>query len=138
MLISLFDKVARLQNTPSSCFLNSLSPSYFRGVWYYKDANTQLIRQTINAFNWQRVCLNTSVNEKVTTFNKTILNIISNFVPQETIMCGDKDPPWFNNKIRALIQEKKNTLYNNFREKSKNPALNNQLKYFQERLMICP
>lgn len=53
-------------------------------------------------------------------------------------MCGDKDPPWFNNKIRALIQEKKNTLYNNFREKSKNPALNNQLKYFQERLMICP
>ena len=51
--------------------------------------------------------LNTSVNEKVTTLNKTILNIISNFVPQETVMCGNKDLPWFNNKIRVLIQEKK-------------------------------
>ena len=48
-----------------------------------------------------------SVNEKVDVFNRTILNVLSNFIPHETIVCDDKDPPWFNNRINTLIQEKK-------------------------------
>ena len=43
---------------------------------------------------------------------------MSNFASHETIMCDDKDPPWFKNKIRNLIQEK-NNLYNNFCKKVK-------------------
>ena len=39
--------------------------------------------------------------------NRTIINILSNFIPQEFVVCDDKDPPWFNKKIRTLIQEKK-------------------------------
>ena len=56
---------------------------------------------------WQRAFLNTNVIEKVVIFNNTVLNILSNFIPHEFIACDDdKDPPWFNKKIRALIQEK--------------------------------
>ena len=43
--------------------------------------------------------LNTSIKEKVEIFNRTILNVLSNFIPHETIVCNDKDPPWFNNRI---------------------------------------
>ena len=51
--------------------------------------------------------MNTSVNEKVDIFNRTILNIVSNFIPREINVCNGKDPPWFNNRIKTLIQKKK-------------------------------
>ena len=60
--------------------------------------------------------LNTSVDGKVDIFNRTILNILSNFIPHETIVFDDKDPPWFNNRIKTLIQKKKkkkNATYKN-------------------------
>ena len=50
--------------------------------------------------------LSTSVNEKVDIFNRTILNIVSNFIPHEITVCNGKDPPWFNNRIKTLIQKK--------------------------------
>ena len=49
-----------------------------------------------------------SVNEKVNIFNNTILNILSNFIPHDILICDDKDPPWFNKKITGIIQEKNN------------------------------
>ena len=100
------------------------------GGWHYKDANTELIRRAINEFNWQRVFLNTNVNEKVDIFNSTILNILINFIPHESVVCDDKDPPWFNKKIRALIQEK-NVAFKNYRNNSSNIALKCRLKYLQ-------
>ena len=46
------------------------------------------------------------MNEEVLTFNKTVLNILSNFIPHKLIVCHDKNPSWFNNKIKTLIHEK--------------------------------
>ena len=37
-----------------------------------------------------------------------IKNILSNYIPHETITCDDKDPPWFNKNIKQLVQEKNN------------------------------
>ena len=86
---------------------------YVWEVWYYKDANPELIRRAINEFNSQRAFLNTNVNEKVDIFNSTILNIFSNFILHISVVCDGKDPPWFNKKIRALIQEK-NVAFKNY------------------------
>ena len=84
--------------------------------------NTELIKRAIEKFVWQRAFLNTSVNEKVVIFNNTVLNILSNFIPHETIVCDGKDPPWFNNKMKALIQAK-STAFNNLRNNSGNSEL---------------
>ena len=46
-------------------------------------------------FDWDRAFVNTNVNEKVLILNKTILNILSNFIPHETLTIDDKDPTWF-------------------------------------------
>ena len=105
-------------------------PPYVREVWHYKDANTELIRRAINEFNWQRAFLNTNVNEKVDIFNSTILNILSNLIPHEFLVYDDKEPPWFNKKIRALIQEK-NVAFKNYRNNSSNITLKYLLKYFK-------
>ena len=96
-------------------------PPYVQKFWHYKDANTELISRAINEFNWQRAFLNTNVNEKVDIFNSTILNILSNFIPHELVVCDDKHPPWFNKKIRPLIQEK-NAAFKNYRNNSINQA----------------
>ena len=47
------------------------------------------------------------MDEKVNIFNVTIKNILSNYIPHETITCGDRDPPWINKNIKQLILEKK-------------------------------
>ena len=38
--------------------------------------------------------------------SRKILNILRNFIPHETVLCDDRDPSWFNNKIKSLIHEK--------------------------------
>ena len=79
-------------------------------------------------FDWDRAFtfINTNVNEKVFILNKTILNILSNFIPHETLTVDDKDPPWFTKKIKNLIQEK-NNVYKSY-QNSKN---NNNIHYLR-------
>ena len=82
------------------------SPPCSRELLHHKDANTELQKGLHEKINCQKAFLNISVNEKVVIFNKTVLNILSYFVPHETIVCDDKNPLWFNNKIKTLIQAK--------------------------------
>ena len=105
-------------------------------VWHYKDANTELTKRAISKFNWQKAFLNTTVDEKVGIFTKTVFNIISNFVPHNTILCNDKDPPWFNKKIRTLIKEK-NTAFNRYRNNSSNLELKRHFKSLLKNLNTC-
>ena len=37
------------------------------------------------------------------------VNILSNFITCEVIACDDKDPPWFNGKIKLFINDKLRT-----------------------------
>ena len=88
-------------------------PLYERLVWDYKKTNTQLLNRTIETFNWEKLLENKNVNEQLYLFNKTMLNIFHNFIPNKNIICNDKDPPWFNNHIKTLI-EKKNHLFKSY------------------------
>ena len=80
-------------------------PPYEREVWHYQEADAILIRRAIHGFNWKSALSNLNVEEQVTIFNRTVLNIMKNFIPHETIVCNDKDPPWFNKRTESLIQE---------------------------------
>ena len=46
-------------------------------------------------------------------FNKTIKNIISNYIPHETVTFDDRDPPWINKNVKQLILEK-NEMYKKY------------------------
>ena len=105
-------------------------PPYLREIWHNREANTGLIRRATKESYWERVFTNTSVNEKV---NRTILNILSNFILHEIIACNNKDPPRFNNRIKVLIQEK-NATYEIYRHNKDNPDLIYCLGFLQERL----
>ena len=62
--------------------------------------------------------------------NSTILNTLSNFIPNESVVCDDKDSAWFNNKIRGLIQEK-NIAFKSYRNNSSDIASKCRFKYLQ-------
>ena len=51
-------------------------PPYLCEVWHYKDAKAELIRQYIATLDWEKAFSNTSVNENVAIFNRTILHIL--------------------------------------------------------------
>ena len=78
-------------------------PSYERTAWYYERGNTELIRRAIDQFDWLRAFSNAIVDEKVPFFTKTLLIIIQNFIPHETIICEDRDRPWINKEIKKLM-----------------------------------
>ena len=83
-------------------------PFYERTFWYYERANAELIGRVIDQFDWSRALSNANVEEKVYFITKTLLNIIQNFIPHETITCDDRHPPWVNKEIKTLIMIQKN------------------------------
>ena len=108
-------------------------PPYCREIWHYQDANIDMIRRVISQFNWDKSFSNTNVNEKVYICSHTILNILSNFISHEYIICNERDPPWFNSKIKHLIQEKNNA-YQLYRNNKTSACFRNRLNFLQDSL----
>ena len=78
-------------------------PLYERLIWDYKNADIPSINRAIDIFDWGNSFEGKNVHEQVHFINKTILNIFHNYIPNKTILCNDKDPPWFNNEIRNIL-----------------------------------
>ena len=66
-------------------------------------------------------------------FNRAIKNILSNYIPHEIIICDDRDPPWINNRVKELINEKNNTFQCYFHS-TKEPKLFSKVEYLQNEL----
>ena len=76
---------------------------------------------------------NKSVNEKVNIFNTTIKNILSNYIPHETITCDDRDPTWINKNVKQLILAK-NQAYKSYLWSNKSLQFLNQFQFLQTKL----
>ena len=50
------------------------------------------IRKSLSQFNWHKALKDLNVNKQVEYLSSCILNVFSNFVPNKTITCRDKDP----------------------------------------------
>ena len=64
-------------------------PPYERTVWHFSRANSDHIKKAINLFDWESSLNNLDVNEQVSVFNETIMNIMSNFVPNKLVIFDD-------------------------------------------------
>ena len=82
-------------------------PPYARKIWNYSRSETDLINCSIESFNWSKLFSGKNVHEQVELFNKTLLNIFHNFIPNKIIVCDDRDPPWMNDEIKKMIKIKK-------------------------------
>ena len=66
-------------------------------------------------------------------FTQTIQNIISNYIPHETITCDDRNPPWIDEKIKKLVLHK-NRAYNEYSRDKNNTDLLNKFQSLQAHL----
>ena len=71
--------------------------------------------------------------KKFLILNIIVLNVLSNFILHEVIACDDKDPPWFNGKIKSLFNEKLRN-YDAYRKNIHNSQLRKKLSSLQQRL----
>ena len=56
----------------------------FHEVWNYSQANVGKIKDVISNFNWSKVLANLCVEGQVRHFNKTLLNVFRNYIPNIT------------------------------------------------------
>ena len=90
-------------------------PPYERKVWHFNQANAGLIRRSIVNFPWnEQLNLNNDPTWQVKTFTDTILNIMSNFVPNEVKRVTPRDPPWLTKPLKTLLK-KKNRLFTSYK-----------------------
>ena len=75
-------------------------------VCHYQKANADQIIQAIREFPWDNRFENITVSEQVQLFAQTFQNLISNYIPHDTITCDDGNPPWIDEKIKKLVPHK--------------------------------
>ena len=107
-------------------------PPCERHVWHYEHANVDMISKAIERFDWDNAFLGKNVNEKASILTKTILNIMSNYIPNEITTIDNRDPPLINNKIKSLIKNKNDYFKNHF--KLNNSASIRHFEQMQESL----
>ena len=92
-------------------------PKYDRKIWHFKKAQADLIKKAIQAFPWNN-CLSSLADpsDQVELLNSTIINIMSNFIPNEVKRYRPSQPAWFNDKIRNRLR-KQNELYRKYKYK---------------------
>ena len=58
-------------------------------------------------FPWEKTLRNLNINDMIFLFNKMIKNIISNYIPHETVTFDDRNPPWINQKCETVNSKEK-------------------------------
>ena len=78
-------------------------PVYSRKIWHYNRANSNEMTRAVTDFPWINHLRNLDPSQQDEFFNKKILNIASNFIPDNYVKIQLKDPPWITNNLRSMI-----------------------------------
>ena len=100
-------------------------PPYKQEIWHYVKANVDHIGQAINEFPIYRY---NYISSQYIQWNYK--NMLSNYIPHETITCDDRDPTWINKNIKQLILEK-NQAYKSYLRRDKSLQFLNQFQFLQ-------
>ena len=93
---------------------NVEQPPYTRRIWYYDKADFVNIMKSIDMFNWQdHLSKIACPNEQVELMNDVLLNIYSNFIPNEVKTIRPRQAPWITKTVKNFLR-KKNHAYKNF------------------------
>ena len=90
-------------------------PPFQRKIWKYDRADVRLIKRAVAEFPWRlHLSSNPNPNWQVKFFTEKILNIMSNFIPNELINIRPRDPPWITPALKTMLN-RQNRLYKNFK-----------------------
>ena len=91
-------------------------PNFTRKIWHFNRARTDLIHRAITEFPWEaRLRQNPNPNDQVELLNQCVLNIMSNFVPNEVKTIRPREPEWLNRNVKNLLR-KQNKIYKKYKK----------------------
>ena len=108
-------------------------PKFCRKIYHYSRAQQENIVRSIRSFPWATEFRSlANPTQKVSLLNKTLHNIMSNFIPNENRTFRPRDPPWFTREIKNGLK-KHNKIYkkfklNGFKDEDKIPVDNSKLR----------
>ena len=89
-------------------------PKYSRKIWHFNRAHELSIRQAVSMYPWGENLGTLNPNRQVDILNQTILNIMSNFVPNEVKTVCPREPKWMNRHIKTLSR-KRNKVFKRYK-----------------------
>ena len=76
-------------NLIKTSFKNWKTSTLYSKSLHYNRSETYLIKHSIKNFDWSKSFSGKNVHEQVEPFNKTLLNIFHNFIPNKFVACDD-------------------------------------------------
>ena len=112
-------------------------PSLYRKFWHFNRANLAAIKKSMTHFPWfEQLNLNMDIDWQVKTFTEIFLNIMSNYIPNETKRFVPRDPPWITKPIKTMLNRKNRLFeYKNYSFRNANTFLK-RLEYSQT-IVFC-
>ena len=93
---------------------NIAVPPYTRRIWYYDKADFVNIMKSIEMFRWQEHLDKIACpNDQVKLLNEVLLNIYSNYIPNQVKTIRPRQAPWITQNVKKFLR-KKNHAYKNF------------------------
>ena len=106
-------------------------PPFERKIWHFNQANINLIQRSMRSFPWEeQFSLNSDPNWQVKVFSDTILNIMSNFIPNSVKRFTPRDPPWVTKDLKIMLK-RKNRLFKNYKKRCYKVDDKNRLELFR-------
>ena len=77
-------------------------PPPYVNLWFAntKKNNADISKKAIKDLDCENTFSFINIDDQVALLNETILNIMSNLIPNETMIYGDWDPPWLDKNIK--------------------------------------
>ena len=91
-------------------------PPRDRKKWHFNRDNSAAIKRSMISFAWfQHLNLNADFNWQDKTFTDILLNIMSNFIPNESKRFLPRNPPWITKPIKTLLNSR-NRLFKTYKK----------------------
>ena len=111
-------------------------PPSKRHIWQFGKAERELIERAVRDFPWQlELCRNCNPNAQVDVLNKTIMNIMSNFVPNKMVTSKPNVPQWISRHIINMMR-RQNKLYKKYKKNGFNIDDKERVDKFREECLM--
>ena len=97
-----------------------LPPPYKRKVWYYAKAQKDRNKSAIANIDWPAMFSGLDVDKMTHSFTSKCASIFSKFIPNKTITCDNRDPPWMTTSLKSAIK-RRHRVYNKYVKRGRKP-----------------
>ena len=100
---------------------------------YFNQAKSDLTEKAIFSSPFENKLQNLDPTEQVDLLNQSILNIMSNFVPNEIKIIRPREPEWMNKNIKRLLRNQSKV----FKRYKRNGYKNDDKKILENLMIAC-